>query len=121
MGGGLREPQAFGPVIDDRRDKPGVPGAAPNDRYFPPSAIRRETAGNNVGNSAPKWGVTARADSYMVDGVQTWAVQSGWGRACGGRMQGPLILAGGTRGQENTIPMCRFPKAACYGYSPSLS
>ncbi len=82
------ESHSFGPVLTTGGNLVFQGGT--NDRYF--RAFDAKT-GEKLWQFRTNSGVTAVPMSYMVDGVQYVAVQSGWG-VDAERMQGALIAAG---------------------------
>ncbi len=79
---------SFGPVLTTGGNLVFQGGT--NDRYF---RAFDATNGKQLWQFRTNSGVTAVPISYMVDGVQYVAVQSGWG-VDAERMQGSLIAAG---------------------------
>lgn len=94
------ESHSFGPVLTTGGNLVFQGGT--NDRYF---RAFDATSGKQLWQFRTNSGVTAVPMSYMVDGVQYIAVQSGWG-VDAERMQGALIGAGyKAKGYDKDIPI----------------
>jgi alcohol dehydrogenase (cytochrome c) len=94
------ESHSFGPVLTTGGNLVFQGGT--NDRFF---RAFDATNGKQLWQFRTNSGVTAVPMSYMVDGVQYIAVQSGWG-VDAERMQGSLIAAGyKAKGYDKDIPI----------------